>query len=135
MRYKPIVPTLPQPLKKAVDYEPIVINIFRAAFLLTENKLTKQARTLINEIQPGPAYDLAFAINEGNRKDKTAILIRYVFRAIEVNPDMNWYKDMRSMREKLLKVDWDEFIRLYDIYRRKPYNRCPCKPLPLFPCP
>lgn len=129
-----ITPLLQPPPKPAIDYEPIAINIFRAAFLLTENKMTKQARCLINEL-PEPVYKLAIAINESNKKTKTAILIRYVFRAIEVNPDMNWYKDMRNMRSKLLQVDWDEFIRLYDIYRRKPYNRCPCKPLPLFDCP
>jgi hypothetical protein len=121
------------PIKQPPDFELMAIPIFRAAFLMTENHMTKEARSLVNSC-PRSIYDMAFMISEGNRKDKGAILLRYVFRAIEIKPDMNWFKDMKRMRERLVNTDWEEFVRLYNIYRRKPYNKCPCKPLPLFPC-
>lgn len=128
----------PSPVKKpprlTPDFEVMATPIFRAAFIMTENRMTKEARMLVNGIHPQQIYDTAFRISEGNRQDKNAVLFRYVFRAIEVNPDMNWFKDMRRMRCRLIKLERDEFNRLYNIYKRKPQNHCPCEFLPLFPC-
>ncbi len=120
--------------KSEPDYEKMAISAFSSAFIMTECGMTKDARKLINTGIPIALYDKSFGISEGNRQDTSAILIRYVFRAIEVNPDMNWYNDMRKMRNKLVQVNWTEFIRLYDIYRHKNKQLCPCQDLPLFPC-
>ncbi|MES2733575.1 MAG: hypothetical protein V4714_17655 [Bacteroidota bacterium] len=120
--------------KQEIDFEKMAVSAFSSAFMMTEDKMTREARVLINVGIPTVLYDRAFSISEGNRQDTTAVLIRYVFRAIEVNPDMNWFTDMRKMRNKLIQVNWVEFIRLYDIYRHKNKQLCPCQDLPLFPC-
>lgn len=120
--------------KQEPDYEKMAISAFSSAFIMTECGMTREARTLINTGIPRTLFDRSFAISEGGRKDETAILIRYVFRAIEINFDKNWFRDMQKMRDKLVRVNWDEFIRLYDIYRHKNKQLCPCQDLPLFPC-
>ena len=118
------------------DYELMAIHAFRIAFLMTEAKQTGQARKFINENIPRAVYDVAFEINEeSSRKDKAAILIRYVFQVISFNTYKNYLPDLKRMHTKIKQTDWDEFTRLYNLYRNKPKNRCPCEPLPLFPCP
>jgi hypothetical protein len=57
---------------------------------------------------PIEVYDLAFSISEGNRSDRAATTIRFIFRAIEVTPDMNWNKDIKRMKERLKALKEEE---------------------------
>lgn len=120
----------------APDFEKMAVSAFSSAFLMTECGMTKQARRLIHDGLSKELFDKAFAISESGRQDKTAILIRYVFLAIEPNHNHynNYFPDMRRMRNRLVQVNWVEFIRLYDIYRVRHKQLCPCQDLPLFPC-